>query len=591
MDEMEFDRTRKAIGADGLDANSRRDMMDRLKKAGGEVRSERALRQETPAQPGGRGRPAGGGPGTDKKMPSDLARERLRQESEARAQARRSLLDAEKEATSFMARFSIKLRCRLGGLTPFGRDVVYPRFMSRLNLDAKRAVMECNILARDLFSSNAETGRAIIKELDKKQPLYVELIERGAELYNPTEIGDLTSPYNAAPDSPAPLDAIRAALFSFLRKLYYLKSFQETYLTAVDTAIGLQQQIEKKQAGLYASKRKKIASDWKVLMNEIYPSLVLLAQRVEMKQAEPGTRLFEDMLAIVDENRLGRRKPGDPVGRLEEKKEQEATAEPGEKTEEPTEEEEAPEEQPDLRTGMQLMKALSLPDLRKKHDARGELAALHDNDKVLLSYLFLREFESEYSFILTTQKIRLNAAYKQGKKIDYHQRLADIFEQIRPALDGFKQYAHQTGEYNRALTEGQGQVQNYVEHAKRVQLLENRRGASGRETRVNIKNFVEKVHLTLVDLLEDIRTNTNKIVLNADEPIKFDVQIEGRRRLQGRSVRDALTEAYGYALALATRIDSGDLFGGVIEMGEDEFKRAFGPDPLPTGSDIPDHAV
>ena len=583
MDEMEFDRTRKAIRSDNLDQAARRSMIDRLKEAGGEVKNERALRPDPPPGSGGRGRPGAGGGGPDRKMPSDLARERLRQESETRAQARRSMMEAEQEATSFMARIGIKIRCRLSGLTPFGRSLVYPRFMSRLNLDAKRAVMECNILAKDLFASNAEIGRTIIKELDKKQPLYVELIERAADLYNPTEIGDLTSPYNASPSTPVPLDAIRAPLFSFLRKLYYLKSFQETYLTAVDTAIGFQQQLEKKQTGLYASKRKKIASDWKALMNDVYPSLVLLAQRAELKRAEPGTRLFEDMLGIVDENRLGRRQAGNPVGKLEEEKpasETEQKEDPQVEAEEP--EAEAPR---DLQIGMQLMKALSLPDLRKKHDARNELSALQDNDKVLLAHLFLREFESEYSFLLTTQKIQLNAAYVQGKKVDYHQRLADLFEQVRPTVDSFKQYAHQTQEYARVLGEGQGQ--NYVEHAKRVQILENRRGASGRETRVAIKSFVEKVHLTLASLLEDIRTKSGKVVLNPTEVLKFDIQIEGRRKMQGRSVEDALQEAYSYALALATRIDSGDLFGGVIEMSDEDFNRAFGSQ-APPPADLPD---
>ena len=583
---MEYDRTRKAIRAENLDQQSRRDMMDRLKGAGGEIRSEKALRSDTSTGSASRGKPAGRGT-PDKKMPSDLARERLRMESEARASARRSMMEAEKEATGFMARFSIKLKCRLSGVTPFGRNVVYPRFMSSLNLDAKRAVMECNILAKDLFSSNPEIGRTIIKELDKKQPLYVELIERAADLYNPTEIGDLTSPYNAAPSTPVPLDAIRAALFSFLRKLYYLKAFQETYLTAVDTAIGIQQQLEKKQAGLYASKRKKIVSDWKALMNDLYPSLVLLAQRAEMKQAEPGTRLFEDMLGIVDENRLGRRHAGTPVGRPQEETKVEDTQEeePGET--EAGAEEDAPEESRDLQIGTALMKALSLPDLRRKHDPRGELKGIQDNDKVLLSHLFLREFESEYSFILTTQKIQLHAVYQQGKKLDYHQRLADIFEQIRPALDSFKQYAHQTQEYNRALSEGQGQGQNYVEHAKRVQLLENRRGASGRETRIAVKTFMEKVHMTLAALLEDIRNKAGKVVLNPDDALKFDTQIEGRRKMSGRLVRDAIQECYSYALALAARIDGGDLFGGVIEMSEEDFQRAFGLEPAPS-ADVPD---
>ena len=174
MDEMEFDRTRKAIGLEKLDNQSRRDMLGKFTSAGGEVKKERSLHEETGPQ-------AGSGSGA--MLPSQLAREQIRLEAERRAKMRVRLVEEDRRAGSFLARFFLKLRCRLQGLSPFGAAEVLPGFMSRLNLNLKRALMECHILGRELFSMEGSVANQILKELDQKHPLYAELISRAALMY------------------------------------------------------------------------------------------------------------------------------------------------------------------------------------------------------------------------------------------------------------------------------------------------------------------------------------------------------------------------------------------------------------------------
>ncbi|HBS05465.1 MAG TPA: hypothetical protein DEA96_10895, partial [Leptospiraceae bacterium] len=88
MDEMEFDRTRKAIGAQNLGAQDRKKMLDQLKGSGGQVLGERAVRKEEPERERSRGRSSGGsGEGT--RMPSEIARENRKKELEAQARLRK----------------------------------------------------------------------------------------------------------------------------------------------------------------------------------------------------------------------------------------------------------------------------------------------------------------------------------------------------------------------------------------------------------------------------------------------------------------------------------------------------------------------
>ncbi|MCB1323786.1 MAG: hypothetical protein H7A21_12180 [Spirochaetales bacterium] len=579
MEEFEYDKTRKSIGAEGLRKTDRKEMLEKFKGVGGQVQKERAVKKPEPERERGR-RAGGGGDLPGNRLPSDIAREKNRAMAE-RAAASRKLAEAEeKEATGFFARLSIKFRCAVSGLTPFGQDMVQPKFLSLLNLDAKRAIMECQILGNDLFLNNRKTGQAIVKELDQKNPMLVELLERAAALYNRQELSELVGAYSPSSRVSVPLDAIRAPIFSLLRKLYYLKPYQETYLVAAEQAIDIQQREEKKQAALYSQKKKKIRQEWKVLLNTIYPGLVLLAQRAEMKKAEPGSRLFEEMLGVIHEDKIGTREAGTPVGGKppEEAKAEEpaSTDEAGEEGEEEADEKETSpetEKSRELQYGYRLMKILPVQSLRQKHDVKGELKNLDDHDKVFLAYMFLKEFDEEYSFILTTPQIKLDTSYEAGVKQDYRLKMRDAFEESRVCHDAFRSYLHEAEEFHKVSQES-GRASNYVEFAKRLSNLEGRRGAQGREARIQIKEYMEKLSAILLALIKDMR-GANQIVLNREEPVKFQLERDARKRLNGKAVKDCIMQAYCYTIALADRLEGGDLYGGVIEMSDEEFEEAF----------------
>ena len=100
MDEMEFDRTRKAIGAQNLGDKDRKKMLDQLKGSGGQVLGERSLKKEEPEKERSRGR--GGSAGEGSRLPSEVARENRRKELEAQAKLRKELESEEKAATGFL---------------------------------------------------------------------------------------------------------------------------------------------------------------------------------------------------------------------------------------------------------------------------------------------------------------------------------------------------------------------------------------------------------------------------------------------------------------------------------------------------------
>ncbi|HBS04308.1 MAG TPA: hypothetical protein DEA96_05030, partial [Leptospiraceae bacterium] len=527
---------------------------------------------------------------------------------EAQARLRKELEAEEKAASGFFARVGIKMRCMFMGLTPYGQDMVKPSFFSLINLEGKRALMECNILGNELLFSEPAVSKEVRKELSRSGPLYVEVLERASKLYDRKELSELLSDYQDYPDRSVPLDAIRPSLFALLRKLYYLRPYSEAFQVAAELAIGTQQKVQKKATSLYDSKRKKIRADWRTLMEQVYPALVALAQRAEMKKAEPGTRLFENMIGVVESDKLGKitgsssevqeanRQTSQKQAPEEESKEASSekadnaelaedealdaselnSGEAEENQEEQAAESDEPESQgqKELQYGMQVMSSFPIDELRKRYDPKGEWKLVPYQDKVVIAYLFLRLFEDEFSVVLTTPQIKLHTAYRGGVKIDYRERMSDCLEKIRQPYDYFKTYIHECLEFHRAARDS-AQAGNYVEHAKKVSFHDSRRGQSGRQTRIQIKDFMDEVNTILTEIIEDFRAGGSTLS-NGEDSLQFDLKPNEGMRLDGKKVKEALMETSCFAKALAHRLESGDLYGGVIEMNTEDYQKSFG---------------
>jgi hypothetical protein len=302
---------------------------------------------------------------------------------------------------------------------------------------------------------------------------------------------------------------------------------------------------------------------------------VMLVQRFEGMRAEPGTMLFEEMVGVRSEEKLGQRKKGEASGIKVERKE-EPEIEDAKETEEV---EDPQEETTDIKTneflenGKRLMRSFNIVNFRKEIDSRSEWEFVDIRDKVFLSYLLFKYFEEEYSFVLTTSKIKIKNAYLEGSKLDYRQIMNDTAMSSQSVLDIIKRYIQETREYKKAVSEETKAI-SYVEQAKRISLIEGRRGAAGRQVRVLIKDFMQKVSEILKILVEDM-SSASRVVDNKDEIIRFDIATEQKRRMNGKPISECITEAYSYSLALADRIENGDLYGGVIEMTDGDFRNGF----------------
>lgn len=560
-------------------------MFEKFKSAGGQVVKERKPPEESTSksrpQPnvrqstvsrnefdrtssgrGGSGGGSGGRSGSGGSSSKSDSDSKIRSAAEIQAAY-------EKELSSFPNRFAIKLKCWFARVTPFGSKEVTPNAMSVFASDLKSALIEFKLAGNELLA-NQNYSPKIATALDKVNPTFIEVMAMTHKLYNESELHELTAPYNASPNTPVPLERIRDPLYGLFKKLYILYPYQEAFRKGIHLAYEHLQKLEGKPALIYTNRRKKILSETENLFGTIFEKLYLLIIRSEDKNIPMISRYMETVLGIQPEDKPGTRKAGEGVstdpsdtgkdgGQSEEQKESQ---------EEKKEEDTASKE---MVYGRKLMQMYPIEKLRKKFDPRGEYSNIPDSDKALLTLLYFKEFDDNYSFVMTTKKIDIKQVHVNGARVDYRQKLLDQYETARSILDHFRIYADTYKEYSEHLANPGA---NYIEASKKTTALEKKRAAHSRNVRMTTKEFMEKTRDLIGVLVQDIKSK-NEIVGNKNDLFQFD-SVEARKRLNKQPISRCIIETFCYTMALADLLDTGLLFGGVLDLSPEEMSKWLG---------------
>ncbi|TGL37364.1 hypothetical protein [Leptospira perdikensis] len=576
----DFDNTKRAIGVGKLDDSARKDMFNKFVSAGGEIvkekqpqkeddskknRPEPKVRQSTVSRGGDDSRSGNRG-GNQNKSDSGNAKS----QADSKAQY-------EKEISSFSARFGIKLKCWLARVTPFGSSDLTPKFMHDFSIRAKQALIELQYSGNELLA-NQQYSPQLSKALDRINPLLVELLAMGQKLYNGPELTDITDPIMVAPESPVAIERVRNPIYALFKRMYILYPYQETLKKSFSQAYDELQKLEGKPSMIYANKKRKVTQEIDTLFDGFFDRLYLVVLRAENKNIPLISRYMENLLGILPEERPGQRKSGEnvPGGKQletkEDKKEDETKDEDKKEDEIPLSKEQA--------YGLRLMQMYSLPKLRKKFDPKNEYANIPDSDKALLALFYFFEFDDEYSFVMTTKKIDIKPGSVNGVKVDYRQKMLDIYEGTRTIIDQFRIYNDILRELDKHKANPGA---NYIEASKKLTGIEQKRTGQSRTVRMAIKEFSLKSRDSLLVLIKDMKSK-KEIVANMNDVLTLD-SMESRKRLNKKPVKQCIMEAYCYLMALYDRIETGDLFGGLVELTPEQMKSSFG---VELGNDTPD---
>ena len=595
---LDFDDTRDAIGVGGLSDAERKDMLKTFKDAGGEVLKEGFKKSPSGANDdekseskggGGLGRGASASDRAEDKSEKGKKKKELTPEelaAKAEEDKKQAIEKAKKKMTGGLAQLLMKVTGVLKGVAPFSGDAASAGFLSFLVLELKESLVNLNQVGDDIFLKDQDLGQRILRHLDDSSPLFLETMSYAHNLHKEINFGPVDSFRSESANANAPLDVVGDSLKDIYTKLYYLAPFSHSLRKGHTMSIEIFKQLghaEGKQLARLEIHKKNIQKAYTNIFDVGIPKLFSMICLVDKTKYPPNSIYFEKKLNIDQEAKLGKRMPGDetvfgkPIALHDTEDQIDASGPEGEGE---ASESNAPEEpdNPILATeeykyGINLMEIISPPALKRKVDSRNKDGVPKLSDRAYLAYLFFLEFDQEYSFVLTSNQIEYAVDYTGKQRRDIKRELSDLYDQTRSISQNFDKYVAAVKEMISMQESGGGMS------VARTQLEDKSAAhvdAEGRSLRMSIRKFLQEVITELSEMISDMQSGNNKLVLAPDKKVSFNPKIEGKKRLNHKMVKECIRDSYCYAVALHERVKNGDLFGGIIEMTPEEMTASFG---------------
>jgi hypothetical protein len=429
-------------------------------------------------------------------------------------------------------------------------------------------MIELQMIYLDLFKQKPAIGHQIIDKLDNLRPIYYELIEMTADIYSPATSIQMISKYNSLPAAKYHVFDYRAPVLEYFKRLYVLYLNVDLIYFAFDNAIELQERMERGKSSLYAAKRKKVKNSLYILFNKLFPRLYWLFNLMQGEIIElTEMKRIDEILGIKPHMRAGSRTANQVTSRFKEFTPEQQFEEKQEAVIPKKTESVMPDE---VKKGFELIKLIDLKELKRELITDDLLLSISDNDKIMITYLLFLEFDREYSFVLTTYKIKFTPAYSIRGKSDYRMRLSDFYNKLRPCLDGLKQYFESVDTCEKARADKPTSNDQYFKYAQHLTELDRLKKQAGN----NARNVIISVMDTLADefhtLLEDIEFK-HEIIQNPQDIIEFDSALERGRKLNGKSVYECIQLANAFVSAFSYKLSpGGDLYGDSEQPVETE---------------------
>lgn len=548
----EIDKTKENIRITELDDIQRKDLFNKFVDAGGKVVSnrgkKRALAIDREKQYEYRNR-------LDDHYKS--LKSRNNSSSEIKVSSEPVRVSPNIASGSLFAGFRIRMKLRFLRITPLSTVYFNKKFLKNFSEDYKPALISMQMMYYHFFKKNPQQGRRIRDRLDKISTIYFDVIEKIGELYDQMVIDQITMHYQNFPDVPKPLSDLRDPLMSVYRSLYILKSYENIIYNAFDKTLEIDNDIN--EGGSQKYKRKDVKNALYVIFYKLYPRLHALFCFYQNDIYYDTDSLIDNILAIAESE-----KPGSRMKRAFKRKDASVNSDSSDETMSKDESVEIDVVQTDpyLRDGLELLSSLDFSALRRL-DKKRAYEYVDDADKILICYLIFLEFEYEYSFVMTTNKIRFNVDFIDNVKVDFKTKLQDLFNEMRKCHEAFLAYADSYAAYSKIKVQRPIGSEQYYAYSKRLDDSIKRKDQVGNLARMILKSYMDRFGSELEMLINDMDSK-ELFIENPQDILDFTVEIEGDKKLHNKKIYEAVRIIYSFVSALVWRLGpEGDLSGKI----------------------------
>ncbi len=560
-----IDKTKENIGVSRLDEKTRKDLFEKFVGSGGKVVDEKNIRRQLV-------------------IDRTLQREYLKKVGGYPEQGAKSAKAKSDESKSvvvsikpdhtgvnslalFFSRLKLRFKLRFLGVAGFSGYFFRDKFFRKFNNTYKPALMDLQILYLDIFRRNPSVGRNIIAKLDNIKPAYYELIEMVGNLFDKMVIDQILDQYINYPQVPKKTQELKEQVLQLYKKLHVIYPFENTIIDAFEQAVDLYLKVEDNPGDSHFGMTRRVRSSIFIVFHKFFPRLHMLFCLYQWWPYQDYDPEIDAILGVTESDKPGNRQLAKYFDDLA------APAGDGEQSDDQNEAQESDETAvKGVKYGLSLMASLDLVRLRQEYDKSRLFENVSDADKVFITYLLFNEFDREYSFILTTNKIKYRTDFASRNKVDFRSKLNSLYDKMKSSTDSLREYADELENYEKSRREKPSSGLQYIEYSKRMESLVNKRNLAGKKALSMVRDYMLEVTEELQVLLEDM--NEHQIFIeNPQEELVFDPLIEGNKKINGKKIYEALYIVYCYALAFAYRLSqSGDLSGN-LEFKKEEMEQ------------------
>ncbi len=188
------------------------------------------------------------------------------------------------------------------------------------------------------------------------------------------------------------------------------------------------------------------------------------------------------------------------------------------------------------------------------------LQRLNPEDKIALVYIFYKELNEQYSIFMTLKDVIYKIKYEEHKKVDVKAELNDVLNEMNLLYQEFEQYAALSLKV-RIKSEDTFYDDTLTKDKENLVKLS-----------VSIRNklieILQSFLILTMKLIKDYADKTFYIIDNPEEKLFVDEKLHGIKKFNGKPIIYIYTRVYYFIKAFIYRLERTDLSGIKLNVGE-----------------------
>lgn len=208
-----------------------------------------------------------------------------------------------------------------------------------------------------------------------------------------------------------------------------------------------------------------------------------------------------------------------------------------------------------------VVNSISMKKIAKDNRAK----YLETNEKMLYFYFLLKEFDYEYSFIMTTSQIKLIIRLESGVRTDVKSEFENLYVKYSEVSSLVKKYVLLLKEYQEVkeqFSDSQAILRQKLTN------INTKRTFAFNDIRARSSIFFKEFAVVLQKLINDYKKDKN-ILENGDDILRFQKDLGERRKFEGKKVIQAIFVAFRYSSALLYYLNYDKLSKKGLYLDED----------------------